>query len=106
MEQGAVSLLDLILLVATLTAFGAGLGLRRSWRLKLGICLLLTLIAWALRAVLIVRGDVATAEEYLNGLNLWNGAAEIAVGLAWAIASCGIGTALASVFRRMKAIPR
>ena len=98
-----MSLLNLDLVIATLLAFGLGLAMPGSWRRKTSLCLLVALLAWGVRVVAIVTGDATLAEDYLNGLNVWTGAVELAVALAWTGLWCALGTAAAQAIRRKKA---
>jgi hypothetical protein len=102
-KQGLMSLLDFDLTIATLVAFALGLTVSGSWRLKVGICFLVAFVAWGVRALAILTGDVSVAEDYVNGLSLSTGAAEFVVALAWTALWWALGTVSAWAVRRMKA---
>jgi hypothetical protein len=60
----------------------------KSWKLSIGICLLVAFLAWAgsyLAALLSPSfgGDTAYAEDWINGFSARRSAAEIAVALVW-----------------------
>jgi hypothetical protein len=90
-------------MIATAAAFSIGLQVSPSWRLKLGLCFLVTFVAWGLKAMAILNGDVTVAEDYLNGLSLLRGNVELAMAVAWTVLCCLPGKAAAMTVVRIKA---
>ena len=93
-------MLDIDLALASVAAFAVGLKVK-TWRSAL--CLLIAALAWAIRAVVILNGDVTTAEDYINGLDVRTAAAEIAVIVVWTGLCALLGIATAHLVARRKA---
>lgn len=102
-EKGVMSLLDLDIVFAALVALGVGFISKGPSRLKLGVCFLVAILAWALRAFAILNGDATIAGDYFNGLNIGTGAVELAAALAWTAFWCVLGTVAARAMRGRKA---
>jgi hypothetical protein len=92
--------LDLIL--ASLIAFALGLAPLPSWKVAIGACVFVAVIAWAARAIIIFTDDdMSVAADYVNGLDAGIVAIEISVGFAWSVACFGLGRLAAWAKRRL-----
>jgi hypothetical protein len=101
-----MSLLNLALVIATVVAFGIGLTVKGSWRLKFGLCFLIAILGWGFRALAILNGDATIAGDYFGGLNMAAAIVEVAVALVWTAFWCALGTSVARTMRRRKSEPQ
>ena len=79
--------IDIELLLATAAAIWIGTRLPSRSRLLLSI-IGLSVATWTIRFALIVNGsgaDISLAEAYLDGLTVWNAAAEIGIFVLWSL---------------------
>jgi len=88
------------LLLVTAAAFWIGAKRLKASTL-ISWCIGLALIAWLTRLFLIAMypADVAVSEDYLNGLTVWNAAAEMALITLWVLAWSSIGMTSARLWR-------
>ena len=81
-----MSAIGVELLFATVAALWIG-AMRPKVSVLLAWSIGLALIVWLTRLFLIAMypADVAISEDYLNGLSIWNAAAEIALSALWVL---------------------
>jgi len=86
-------MLTLVILLPSLLALGLGFaGVRFRWP-GLPVLCLLAVLGWGARVAVILSGDAAIAEDYMNGLTPPAGAAELLVALLWLTLCYGGGRA-------------
>ena len=93
-------MLDLVVLVASLLGMALG-GARLKTRWQGWTSLVaLAIVAWLARAGVIIFGrDVSMAEDYVNGLNAYMVALELAVALLWLLGCYGVGVLIRRAVR-------
>jgi hypothetical protein len=90
------------LLVVTVGAFALGSASRSSWKISIGLCVVVSLTAWIVRLISIVNGDdVHNAEDYLNSLSPVMTVVEVGTIFGWTSAWYGLGRLARWAFLRI-----